>query len=341
MSDSIISKNRASVNMEKYRTHRKECESLASVYKYLFEEALFVADQNRWEDKEDRVRHCGTFLMGSIYEKGNERKYVLEGANFCRVMLCPMCQWRRALKLYSSMLRIWKLVFDDYRVIEFDESKHRIAPPLRGLLLTLTVPNCSGNQLRDQLELMAEAWDRLVRTKQFRQSIKGYYRCVEVTYNASNDTYHPHYHVLLLVTEDYFSKGKDDYIAQEQWLEMWRKAMRDNTISQVDIRALRGSTPQAMLKNLNETCKYTCKPSDFLQGSIEQRAKIVETVDKALDGIRRASFGGWLKEARRALKLDDEDELYTDESEEVLSEWRKVVPMVWLHWDSGLGDYIE
>lgn len=333
MSGNIITRNCSVVNMRGFVAHRKECIALADVYKSLFDGADLVVDQNRWEDKESRVRHCGTWLMGDIYSNGRDNKLVLTGANFCRVMLCPMCQWRRALKLYSSMLRIWQYIFDDYKSIEFDASRNRLAPRLRALLLTLTVPNVHGEELRDKLEEMSDGWARFRRLADI-DCVKGYYRCLEVSYNASNDTYHPHYHVLLLVTDDYF---KADYITHAAWLDLWRQSMRDNAITQVDIRPLKGSTPQAMLKNLNETCKYTCKPSDFLRGSMEQQERVVATIDKALDKIRRASFGGWLKDARAALKLDEE---LIDEDDRPSSDWVRVVSNVWYHWASGVGDYI-
>lgn len=336
MSIDILPQKNKSVNMLSYKTHRKECLQLADVYHELYEMAEYANDIDRWEDKEKRVRDCGTWLMGDLYERDGEQKYVLTGANFCRTMLCPMCQWRRALKLYSTMLRVWQYVFDDYHAIEFDESKHRVLPQLRALLLTLTVPNVLGGDLRRTVLDMSDGWSRLRKLVRF-DAIKGYYRCLEVTYNASTDTYHPHYHVLLLVTDDYFDKSKVDYIHHDEWLDLWRQSMRDSSIAQVDIRALRGSTPQAMLKNLNECCKYTCKPSDFLQGSMVQRRKIVETVDKALDKVRRASFGGWLKDAKMALKLDDE---LIESDSKPTSEWKKVVPNVWYHWSSSVGDYI-
>lgn len=336
MSSNILPQKNNNVNIKSYKIHRLECERLADVYHELFLSADLASDMDRWEQKESRVRGCGTWLMGDLYERAGEHKYVLTGANFCRTMLCPMCQWRRALKLYSTMLRIWTFVFDDYRTIEFDESKHRVLPQLRALLLTLTVPNVSGENLRDTIASMSDGWSRLRKLADF-DAIKGYYRCLEVTYNASNNTYHPHYHVLLLVTDDYFSKDKQDYIHHNEWLDLWRQSMRDERIAQVDIRALRGSTPQAMLKNLNECCKYTCKPSDFLSGSLELQCRVTETIDKALDKVRRASFGGWLKDAKMALKLDDE---LIESDSKPNSEWRLSVPNVWYHWSSGVGDYI-
>ncbi len=337
MSDSILSHNSSPVNISRFGKHKKESLKLANIYHKLFEDAFLASDIDRWENKEDRVRHCGTLLMGDIYERGSERKFFLSGANFCRVMLCPMCQWRRALKLYSSMVRIWNYVFDDYKIIEFDSSGHRLLPPLRALLLTLTVLNVPGSELKETVRLMSEGWSRFRRLHSF-DTIKGYYRCLEVTYNSKSDTYHPHYHVLLLVTEDYFSLDKSNYLHQSDWLELWQQSMRNSDITQVDIRRLKGTSPSSMLKNLNETCKYTCKPSDFLSGSLDQQCRVVQTIDKALDKVRRASFGGWLKDARSALKIDEED---IEKDDILYSDWKKVVPMVWYHWSNSLGEYIE
>ena len=115
--------------------------------------------------------------------------------------------------------------------------------------------------------------------------------------------------------------------------------MRDDRITQVDVRALRGSTPRAMLKNLNETCKYTVKASEYLRGDITQRMEIVETLDKSLHNVRRATFGGWIKAARLSLKLDDLDKFDKDYMPDP-SKWVKLDP-VWLHWSSNVGDYIE
>ena len=326
-----------STEIVKFKTYKKQAEDLALVYDALLADAVYIADLDRWESKLDRVKHCGTMLMFDRYQTPDGKTFDrLAGANFCRVMLCPMCQWRRARRLYGEMLQVWQYAFDQYREIEFDRSCNRIAPRLRALLLTLTVPNVPGDQLRDTIMRMSDAFNRLRQAKGYKewQSVKGYYRCLEVTYNAAANTYHPHYHVLLLVTEDYFKAG---YTTRDRWRDIWRRCYGDNSITAVDIRVLRGSTPQQLLKSLNETCKYTVKPSDFLRGSMTDRMAIVEVLDKALDGVRRASFGGWLKAARQALKLD---KLEFGVDADPLPAGAKKVDMVWLHWSTGAGDYI-
>lgn len=319
-----------------FATYKKQSDDLAAVYDALFTDAVYASDLDRWENKLDRVRHCGTLLMFSRYQLPDGTVYdKLDGANFCRVMLCPMCQWRRAHKLYGEMLQVWKLTFENYREIEFDRSRNRLRPRLRAVLLTLTVPNVPADQLRDTIARMSQAWNRLNQNRGYAEwkAIKGYYRCLEVTYNAAADTYHPHYHVLLLVDDDYF---RAHYVSRDRWLEIWRQCYRDSSIVAVDVRVLRGSTPQQIMKSLNETCKYTVKPSDFLRGSMVQRMRVVETLDKSLDGVRRASYGGWLKHARQVLKLD---KLEFGVDAMPLPDGAKKIDLVWLHWATGAGDY--
>lgn len=345
---STIAQNPAPVKglSASYRDKHQQALQLADVYDHLYQQADTAQDLDRWESKRDRVRCCGTLLMGDVYERiicvngeiAAEESYRLTGANFCRVSLCPTCQWRRASKLYGTLIKSLGYMLDDYKTVEFDASHNRKLPKLRMLLLTLTVPSVSGDMLRDTIQAMADGWHRLQRVPRFRAAVKGYYRCLEVTYNPKADTYHPHYHVLLVTTEDYFARSRSDYIGHADWLDMWRKAMRDCSITQLDIRPLRGGTPSALLKSLSEVCKYTCKPSDFLRGSMEQRASVVGTVDKALDKVRRASWGGCLKAAKAALALDEE----TIEQDYVPdAEWYLVRSDVWLHWSSGVGDYVE
>jgi hypothetical protein len=63
--------------------------------------------------------------------RGAKRDWLrLKGANFCRARLCPLCNWRRSLKLRYQLGRVLNVVFSE------DNS-------LRMLLLTLTEPNSS------------------------------------------------------------------------------------------------------------------------------------------------------------------------------------------------------
>lgn len=327
----IISQEMKDVKCD-YKRQKEASLKLADIYQQLFDGAELAADLDRWERRAQAVRGCGTFLSFDKMQhvETHAIHYKITAANFCRLVLCPMCQWRRGKKLYSDMLRIWSAIFEQYREIEFDNRKHRIRPRLRALLLTLTVPNVPGDQLRTQLDKLSYAWKKYTAGhSRVWKDVKGYFKTLEITYNSQSMTYHPHIHVLCLVDDDYFRAG---YIKQSEWLSAWRKATSDSSITQLDIRVLCGQTPEAMLRNLNEVCKYTCKPADFLRAGSD----VVATLDHALQGVRRASFGGWLKEVRASLKIDQEDDMLFDMQSD---EWEKLGE-VWLHWSNSLGEYV-
>ena len=86
---------------------------------------------------------------------------------------------------------------------------------------------------------------------------KGYIRKLEVTFNAEANTYHPHFHILFAVNKSYFTSR--DYIKILDLLEMWRKAARDNSITQVDLREAKMNS----IKEVMEIATYTTKMKDL------------------------------------------------------------------------------
>ena len=202
--------------------------------------------------KAERLRDCADWLDFVICENGMKR---LVGANFCRVRLCPMCQWRRALKSYKYTSRIVSSMITHYRESE--------GINLRWLMVTLTVKNCTGSQLSNTLDQMQEGWKRLCKLKAMEPVI-GWYRALEVVHdcnefitkgmytnpkrnayytkhglkigdrNPNYDMYHPHYHVLIAVSEKY-SRVSYDRI-REVWRDAWQSAARLSYVPQVDIR---------------------------------------------------------------------------------------------------------
>ena len=82
-------------------------------------------------NKAERLRQCATELVYS-YDPTTGLKR-LKSANFCSVRLCPMCQWRRALKTYLHMTKI-------YNAVEADR-------PRAYIYLTLTMRNMPLDEL--------------------------------------------------------------------------------------------------------------------------------------------------------------------------------------------------
>lgn len=238
--------------------------------------------------KAARLRECATRLDYRMNAEGEKR---LEGANFCRVRLCPVCAWRRSLKI---AVQVEKVI-----------SAALATDKPRFILLTLTIKNCKGERLKETIDHLMESWRRLRQTKEFKQVVKGWYRGLEVTHNvnpssASFDTYHPHFHVLLAVDPSYFNSR--NYISQNGWVALWQRAARLDYNPSVDVRTVKGNTAKAVA----EVAKYPTKDGEYIMPEDWQFSqKTILILDKALDHRRFAAFGGTLKEIHKKLNLDD------------------------------------
>ena len=131
---------------------------------------------------------------------------------------------------------------------------------------------------------------------------------LEVTRNKRNGTYHPHFHIVLAVLPSYFN---NTYIKRDDWLHMWQQSMKDDSITQVDVRTVRnkktGETSGAAVGSaVAEVAKYAVKASDYVIKSKPQLMdEIVTTLTSALGGRRLTAFSGCFKQARQELELDD------------------------------------
>jgi plasmid rolling circle replication initiator protein Rep len=253
--------------------------------------------------KAGRVSECGTFLEFRRYE--HEMK--LQGANFCRVRLCPMCAWRRSKKIFGQVSSIMDFALQ--------ERKYRY------IFLTLTLKNCPGEKLSTEIDQLMAGFDRMFRRAQVRKSIKGWFRALEVTHNLdpnspSYDTYHPHFHVILMVSQTYFNAGY--YIPQKKWTSLWQESMRLDYTPIVDVRSFKASTPDRVAKSVAEAAKYTVKDSDYLLDDGDMTDRTVAVLDPALANRRLVAFGGRMKEIHKLLALDDTtdgDLIHTDNEE--------------------------
>lgn len=190
------------------------------------------------------------------------------------------------------------------------------------IFLTLTAPNVKGDKLSEEIKHYNKSFERLMKRKEVRGIVKGYIRKLEVTYNSdvaskSYDTYHPHFHVVIAVNKTYFT-DKDYYINQQRWLELWREATGDSSITQVDVRKSKANN----LKEVYELAKYSAKDSDYLISR-----PVFNVFYKALKGKQFIVFSGLFKEAN-AMYENGELDIYKvhDEVEYVymmLYQWKK------------------
>lgn len=241
--------------------------------------------------KSERMRECAEWLAFKKTDTGKK----LHDARFCRVRLCPICQWRRSLKTYAQM----------FKVIG-EAARHGY----QFIFLTLTVRNCSGDELSGTLSKMTEAFNRLMKYKDVKAAVKGYYRGIEVKHSIERDDFHPHIHCVFAVKKSYFSGQL--YISQKKWSELWQKALKVDYVPVVDVRKCYGD-----YKSISEACKYAVKPGDIINpDDWEMTVDTLRILDSALDRRRFIGLGGIFKEIHKQLNLDDPengDLIHTDE----------------------------
>ena len=279
-------------------------------------------------NKHYRVLDCSTFLEFKLTTV-NDLK--LTSANFCKVRLCPMCSWRRSLKIFGQVSKVMDHVEENYNY--------------RYIFLTLTVRNCYGEDLRDTLDLMTKSFNKLSERKAFKQAVKGYFRSLEITYNKKDNTYHPHFHMILAVDNSYFTQSKI-YLSQEKWTNLWKSCLRVDYTPIVDVRRIKKDDNKGFGKAVAETAKYTVKAEDFLirddKGNIQENLtdEVVETLDYALHRKRLTSFGFIFKEIHKKLNLDnaEDGDLTNTDNEELREDLTDVI--LKYQWNIGIKNYV-
>lgn len=279
-----------------------------------------------------RTRDCATFLQFNVYQSGERR---LKTANFCKLRLCPMCIGRRARR------SAWKLS----QVLNMAEAEHGA----KFLFLTLTMKNVPGDQLGDALTQLTEAWYRLCHHRQFERSIGGWFRAIEIT--RSGKQYHPHLHAILAVEPDYFSResrksGK--YLHQSDLVERWQKALRVDYRPSVRIQTAKGKSGEGTAvasaggRAAVEAAKYAVKDEDYIDPKLPEAeaVQIVRDYTEALHRRRLTAFGGWLKEAARALDAEDMEDGDLVHTEEDVIRGDLVEMVEAFNWHFGAGDFI-
>lgn len=261
----------------------------------------------------ERVYQCAEVLK---FHQNDDGTLKLHQAWFCKNRQCPICNWRRSLK-YSA--QIAKIV---------DKAIKR-KPKAKFLFLTLTIKNCSGEDLDKEIKKMHKRFRNLMQYAKVKKNVLGFVRATEVSYNSEFGTYHPHIHVLLMVKSTYF-KDSDNYISQEEWIQLWQKAMQLDYEPSVDIRKVYDRKGKGMVSAIQETAKYPIKPMSV---EVDNEGEMLQVTYDLYHGLKRKrllSFGGIFKEIKNELGLDDvedgdlinvNDEKESSQGEEIIAYW--------------------
>jgi len=331
-------------NLEVFRDVRPDGSEVPWREKKLRSVPVFESFERQGDGKRaEKIRCCGNCLefwrLVKAVQNGTadfETKYRLFRAYLCKDRLCPLCAWRRSLRTLYVLLKVME------RVVT-------LRPKLVPLSLTLTIPSPEATVagLRGGLDGLLEGWNRLFQVKRVKSAVKGWFRSVELTYNREKDTFHVHIHALILVPySSYFNRG-GAYIDHSEWLELWRRAARDESITQVDIRRAKDKTGKKSSSGTNlpgylfEFSKYITKDSGFVFEDCGLTDRILSVLSKAVHKRRFHSFGGVMKKIAAELKLldkeGDEDLLKVWDNDD--SEGWKVVAALLVRWYSRFSNY--
>lgn len=302
-----------------WRRHKGNAMKLAEMYQLALE-----LDDTCITTKRLRALHeCASYLIFAIGADGEKK---LKGANFCRLRTCPLCNWRKSLKLFGQVSQIVDLVVKEKKSARF-------------IFTTFTIKNCTGDELSSNLDLLNRAFSYLTGKSRnfapsahFKRYLEGYMKAIEVTYNCEQGTYHPHVHCIFALKASYF-RGQG-YIRQDKWVELWKQCAKLDYDPIVDVRAIKGNTSGAIA----ELAKYPVKMDEVAEIG-EKAIPALITFSHVLKKRRLITFGGVMADAKRRLALDDVEDGDLIHVEGEVKELNAVA-MALYKWRVGVGAYI-
>ena len=242
-----------------------------------YKELSAVYEDDRFSRWSHRVNECGDYLEFYKFEHAGLK---LKAANFCCDRLCAMCNWRRSLRTFAKISKII-------------QSKQFVECKYKNLFLTLTIKNVEIDKLHESFKHIFYSFDKFLKNKRIKETIKGYFRALEITYNKKERTFHPHLHLILAVGNSYF---KNDYISQADLTDIWQKSLAVDYTPVVDIRRFRDS------KGVAEASKYVVKADNKFLKSITNKA--LYTLRLELQNVRLLGSGGIYRQIAKQLKLE-------------------------------------
>ena len=272
--------------------------------------------QTGFTKESEKIKQCGNYLefIFKEHQITKDTKKKLANANFCKNRFCPVCSWRRIRNITGQLK-------DAFSVIQ---EKEKVAT----LFLTLTVSNPDVKDLKSTIAKMNRSFKKMSETKQFKNAVLGYFKSIEILGDKTpKGQAHPHFHILLVVKENYFKKS--DYINKAEWTEMWRKALKVDYTPVVDVRRIRSKNENFsdIDSAIIETVKYSVKHSDLCKRTNEDFYYLYTQTKN----LRFISAGGILKEHLNLIKID-EDLINLKKENEAL--WIEIARLIYT-WQNG------
>lgn len=188
------------------KNYRYVCSGCAKIYGFKRGEKSL-----RIPARAKAIKDCGNNF--AAYKCVNCGTHVIGNNVFtCDDKLCAHCAHNRSAKIKEKL----SVIFGEYLKENGSTNKMR--------MLTLTIKNCQPGQLIFAIMKLRESFTKLRRRKIFAD-VKGGFYSIEITYNSTYDTWHPHIHCII------FSENN---IPHKELSRIWHKITKDSMV--VDIR---------------------------------------------------------------------------------------------------------
>ncbi len=303
----MIPKNPSILQEQKHQAH-----------KLMNNDIILKLNKCGFSKESELVRRCGSFLTFSHQEHitTKDHRIKLKKADYCKFRFCSTCNWRRNMNINRELLEAFEAI-EATRSVSY-------------LFLTLTIKNPKTNDLKATIKLMNQAFQRMIQTKAYKNTILGHFKALEIVGDETQEgEVHPHFHIILIVSSSYFKSR--NYIKQAKWIDMWQKALRVDYKPVVDVRRIKakktknGKTLTALQSAVFEVAKYSVKHTILTEKNDTEFSQIINQTK----GMRFFSTGGLLKEKINLIKCDDDlinfkeqTEALWIEIEELLYEWK-------------------
>lgn len=271
--------------------------------------------------KSDRINNCMDLWIWDLYKKNKVMD--LQKVNRCKDRFCPNC------KKFSLAITVHNLQ---------PTFKSLLAQGYYPYLLTLTVPNCSGKNLRTTIDKIYKSFTKFyyLFSKNDRHAFKDRYlafdgalRVLEVTCNDKDKTYHPHLHCM--VFSKYYDRSLFSKYIQGEYSNK-RKSFNFYSDFDIQIRKLwtmcyNGVSCTSKHYDLQEEM-YLCDIKEMDSNGFKEVLKYTfkDTDIRNYSNFKNLFFGLEGKRIRQGygllynLKLDDDDEADGEKIELDLSE---------------------
>lgn len=215
-----------------------------------------------------KIDRCATGLVLNYFKDSN--RFKVRPFSTCKNRCCDLCSWVRTTKLFG---------YAAHNHPELVKGKGA----LRYRFLTLTVENCSYDELRSTVKKMLKALRPLAKVKEW--DALGWVRSLEITYNEKTNTYHPHIHILMA------SPWNSPMTTQRRWCAIWKRLMNLDYIPVCHIEAPKRREGMSIaMSGMSETVKYLFKPADF-----EENVNELAAAFNAVKGMKLLHGGGIFK----------------------------------------------